>query len=178
MNIFMLDNDPKLAAIYHCDKHAIKMILETAQLLSTAHRVLDGKLYIDKTANNRSIKRWKLSSPMMERELYKATHINHPSAVWVRESKDNYIWTYELYKNLCKEYTYRYGKIHATDTKLTKLLSVLPTNIPDIGLTPIKQAMPDEYKNSDGVQAYRDYYNGEKTSMLVWKNRPTPSWIN
>ena len=84
MNIFYLDTNPIKAAELHCDKHVVKMIIEYAQLMSTAHRVLDGELYEDRTANNRRIKRWRLNNNDMENVVYKASHINHPSAIWTR----------------------------------------------------------------------------------------------
>ena len=96
MNIFYLNKSFRQTAKDHCDKHVVKMILETAQLLSTAHRVLDGDEYADRV------------------NLYKATHKNHPSAVWVRSNKEAYDWTYMLLVQLCKEYTKRYNKEHKT----------------------------------------------------------------
>ena len=113
MNIFYLHEDPIQNAKWHIDKHIVKMPIEYAQLMSTAHRMLDGEMYIDRTANNRRIKRWRLND---EREsvLYKASHINHPSAVWVRESVENYNQMYKLYMATLAEYTNRYGKIHGS----------------------------------------------------------------
>ena len=176
MNIFFLDKDPQLAAEYHHDKHVVKMILETAQLLSTAHRVLDGEQYIDQSTG-RKIKRWKMDNDLMENGLYKATHINHPSNVWARTSKDNYIWLYRLFANLCMEYTHRYGKVHATNLKLSHLLGNPPKNIKDIGMTSLPQAMPDEYKTEDSVKAYRNYYIGAKKQQSKYTNRDVPTWL-
>ena len=90
MNIFALSTDPIQSAEMMCDKHVVKMIIETAQLLSTAHRILDGEEYTDRTANGRRIKRWLHPNSNMESTLYKASHINHPSAVWARKSNNNY----------------------------------------------------------------------------------------
>ena len=177
MNIFYLDTDPHKAAKMHHDKHVVKMILETAQLLSTAHRVLDGEQYTELSKNNRRIKRWKLKSETQENILYKATHINHPSNVWARASKDNYIWLYEMFIALCKEYTHRYGKVHATQTKLEKYLKAVPTNIPNVGLTKMPQAMPDKYRQDDSVQAYRAYYINEKKNQSKYTNAEMPEWL-
>ena len=96
MNIFYLHEDPVQNAKWHIDKHIVKMPIEYAQLMSTAHRMLDGHMYIGRTANGRRIKRWKLQD---ERDdiLYKASHVNHPSAVWVRESIENYFQMYKIY---------------------------------------------------------------------------------
>ena len=109
MNIFYLHNDPEECAKLHNDKHVVKMILEYAQLMSTAHRVLDGKEYYGTTANGRKIKRWLLPD---EREsiMWKASHINHPSGIWVRNNRSNYNWLFSMWDALLKEYTHRYGK--------------------------------------------------------------------
>lgn len=176
MNIFFLDKDPQLAAEYHHDKHVVKMILETAQLLSTAHRVIDGEQYIDQSTG-RKIKRWKMSDQSIDDVMYKATHMNHPSNVWARESKDNYMWLYRLFINLCNEYTHRYGKVHATYNKLAFILSQPPKNIKDIGITNMPQAMPDEYKNVDSVIAYRAYYCGAKKDQSKYTKREVPNWL-
>ena len=182
MNIFYLDRNPTKAAKYHVDKHCVKMILESAQLLSTAHRVLDGlgpaKVFNPET--NRSVTRYWLPDER-ERLLYNATHINHPSAKWCRATKENYNWLGLLLANLCSEYTYRYGKVHkCQETGLVAyLMLVPPKNIPDGPFTDPTPAMPDQYKiPGDGVQSYRNYYNGEKQRMFSWKKRPVPEFIN
>ena len=173
MNIFALSSDPGKSARMMCDRHVVKMIVESAQMLSTAHRVLDGEEYVDRSGK-RSVKRWNLNAP--RDALYKATHINHPSSVWARFSNNNYIWLYCHFDALCEEYTFRYKKIHATEQKLLDILSMLPYNI-NIGyLTPIPQAMPDQYKQSLTVDAYRAYYLGEKSGFAKWTKREIPDW--
>ena len=175
MNIFYLDKNPKVAARMHNNKHVVKMILETAQLLSTAHRVLDGEQYID-TSSGRRIKRWKLTSDK-EDFLYKATHINHPSAVWVRESKENYEWTFNLFNALMLEYTYRYGKHHKCEFLRYHLID-LPKNISYDKFTEPPQAMPEYCKiPGDSVQAYRTYYILEKSSLAQYTRRNKPEWL-
>lgn len=177
MNIFHLDNCPIKAAKMHHDKHVVKMILETAQMLSSAHRFLDGELYIDRTANTgRKVKRWQLPDSR-EDILYKATHINHPSTVWTRNSAANYHWLYVHFVALCEEYTHRYGKIHATETKLREALFDAPKNIENIGLTEFAQAMPDQYKDADPVKGYHKYYIAEKKSQSKYTNREAPVWL-
>jgi len=175
MNIFYLSHSPKLAAEYHCDKHCVKMILEAAQLLSTAHRVLDGEQYTELTESNRRIKRWKHPNVDFENNLYKATHINHPSAVWVRESETHYVWLYRHFLCLMAEYTKRYGKIHAC-TKMVSLLEIVPTNIPKTQFKFPPQAMPDDVKDSDTVTAYRNYYMVYKRDISKWKSGCVPEW--
>lgn len=158
MNIFYLDEDPRAAAKAHCDKHCVKMILETAQLLSTAHRELDGDEYAD------------------THSLYKATHKNHPSAIWVRASAANYDWTYRLLVELCGQYSYRYGNTHKTE-QLVEPLRTFPVNIPtDVPFTEPPQCMPDGYKRDRTVDAYRAYYHGDKASFAVWRHSMPPAW--
>ena len=178
MNIFYLHNDPNICAEMHVDKHCVKMILETAQLLSTAHRVLDGTETVGLSQSGRKAKRWILSDTR-DQILYSATHINHPSAIWARASMDNYGWLHSLLNALCNEYTYRYGKIHKCEqTGLVGILAKIPTNIPDTGFTEPTPAMPDQYKvPGDSITSYHNYYNGEKTRMFSWKNRQQPDWI-
>lgn len=178
MNIFALSICPEESAQMMCDKHVVKMIVETAQLLSTAHRILDGEQYTDKTVNGRSIKRWRHPNHNLESSLYKASHVNHPSAVWARECNNNYIWLQCHFEALCSEYTYRYHKKHLTEEKLVDILSHVPNNIQRTKFTPIPQAMPDKYKSSHFVDAYRSYYVGEKTSFAKWTNRSVPQWWN
>ena len=178
MNIFYLDRDAKRAAQMHIDKHVVKMILEYAQLLSTAHRILDGTLVEGLSKSGRKAKRYQLPD-QRDSLLYTATHSNHPSAVWCRQTSMNYDWLYSLFVETCNEYTYRYGKIHVTDDKLRHALSHRPKNI---GKSEIWQdptpAMPDAYKVAgDGVQSYRNYYVGDKRDMSRWTNREMPTWF-
>jgi hypothetical protein len=177
VNIFYLDPNTTKCAEYHVDRHCVKMIVEYAQLLSTAHRVLDGVEYVD-TSSGRKIKRWKLDSSY-EPILYKATHINHPSAVWVRQSYKNYMWLRSLLYRLCKEYTYRYGKVHKVQScGLYEALSYAPINIKTSIFTEPTPAMPDIYKVvGDSVQSYINYYLGDKQRMFKWKNRDVPYFV-
>ena len=160
MNIFYLDTAPDKAAKMHCDKHCIKMILETAQLLSTAHRVLDGDEDADKVG------------------LYKASFQNHPCAVWVRECADNYWWAYYLLVNLCEEYEMRYKRTHSSE-KMLDPLRTLPLHMSiEKDFTSPPQCMPEQYKSNDPVRSYRDYYLGEKMYFAKWNYTEEPSWIN
>ena len=131
MNLFYLDTKPTTCAKLHCDKHVVKMIIEYAQLMSTAHRMLDGVEYMDKTKNGRNIRRWRLDGAYKEAMIYKASHINHPTAIWTRQSKGNYEYLYRLFCALCDEYTHRYGKVHKTDELLRDILVDTPDNLPD-----------------------------------------------
>lgn len=181
MNIFYLHYDAKICAQEHCDKHVVKMIIEYAQLLSTAHRLLDGTMYLDKTANGRTIKRWKLDD-YREPILYKASHINHPSAVWVRQDFSHYQWLWNLAYELCKEYRYRYGgetdKQHKTSLVIQRL-SFAPNNIYRTGIfQEPPQAMPDDVKvPGNSIAAYKNYYKKYKVQFATWKNREIPHWF-
>ena len=177
MNIFYLDNDPKTCAQMHVDKHCVKMILEYAQLLSTAHRVIDGTATVGLSNSGRKQTRYVLSDSR-DGILYSATHINHPSAIWVRQSEQNYRWLFTLFCELLDEYTYRYGKVHACD-RLVTTLGRPPKNIDmDKRFTEPTPAMPDHYKVSgNSIQSYKNYYLGDKTRMFSWKNRSRPTWI-
>lgn len=178
MNIFVLHEDAKIAAQMMCDKHVVKMIIESGQMLSTAHRVLDGKEYTELSKNNRRIKRWKMPTDFRENLLYKASFAGHPCTQWVMRSDKNYYWLAEHAKELCEEYTRRYGKLHKADDMLSYLRYRHPNNIKITeSITPFAQAMPDEYKTLNAVDAYRAYYLGEKTYFAKWKNGNTPKWF-
>lgn len=178
MNIFYLSSDPVECATFHVDKHVVKMILEYAQLLSTAHRVIDGKECVVTSKTGRKQKAWVLSDNRSN-ELYKATHINHPSAKWVRDSIYNYQWLYKLFCATCDEYTYRYGKKHLTDTKLRNILKQPPISID--ASKPFSapwRAMPDDVKiGNDVLSSYRNYYIKNKVSFAKWTNRNVPDWF-
>lgn len=158
MNIFVLDTDPKIAAQYHCDKHVVKMILETAQLLCTAHHV---------NGINANV----------EDYLYKQTHINHPCAIWARQSKENYDWLTELGLRLCKEYTKRYDKVHKSQYLIQLLTVHDPIDYPKKGLTEFAIAMPEEYRLNEVVSSYRNYYKYGKKDILTYKNSEIPEFL-
>ena len=145
MNIFYLSTDPEKAAKYMYNKHVVKMILESAQLLCTAHVISDGE--------NADVP-------------YKVTHKNHPSAIWARESTSNYKWLYDHMIALGEEYTRRYGKKHLTILKCSGVLSKAPTNVTKTEPTPMPQCMPDQYKvPGNSVEAYWNYYEAEKVNV-------------
>lgn len=146
MNIFATDPDPTVCARQHCDVHLIKMVTETAQLLSTAHIVCDGV-----------------------QVAYKKTHHNHPCAVWVRASAHNYRWAYTLLCRLLDEYTYRFNKKHATE-RFRKALAKTPT-MPVLGLTQFAIAMPEELRSPDIHASYRKYL---RVKLRSWQARAKP----
>lgn len=166
MNVFFTNDDPIVAANEHCYKHQTKMIVEYAQLLSTAHHVLDGAIAID--------------------GIYKSTHVNHPSAVWVRQSYDHYVWVWECAKQLCTNYTARTGKIHKTESVLDSLVFT-PANMPECGFVNPPVAAPDEFKAvavfGDTCKAYQQYLVA-KFNEWQCRGKPiavefdiTPDWV-
>jgi len=178
MNIFYLHSDPKVCAEWAVDSHCVKMILESAQLLSTAHRVLDGVQYID-ASSGRKIKRWRLND-IREQALYSATHVNHPSAVWCRESNNNYTWLWCYLDEHCREYTRRYGKTHKVESSALKsILAATPNNIPIGSFFQPPSAMDAKYIISEDARInYRNYYKVGKAHLHKWKAPALPpSWI-
>ena len=161
MNIFFLHMNPRVAAEYHCDKHVVKMIIETAQLLYSAH--------------------WMLNSPLPV-NAYKLAHKNHPCSIWTRKSITNYMWLCSLGIWLCKEYNYRYGdqKIHKSERHIVWLLHNPPKSIPYIAFTDPAQAMPVEYKCSNFIRAYRKFYIESKLKqrgIVKYSKREPPEFI-
>jgi hypothetical protein len=139
----------------HCDAHVRKMILEYAQMLCSAHHVCG---------------RFK------NKNLYKIAFKNNPCTVWARTTSGNYLWLYTLFINLCKEYTFRFGKVHSSQKQLEKCLSFIPVYIPNDNMTKLHQAMPQYCKHSRDTAAYHMYYNMEKTYFAKWTIRQIPWW--
>jgi hypothetical protein len=146
MNIFYLDKDPKLAAIYQYNKHVVKMILESAQMLCTAHHCYG-------------------SAEQKANVPYKQAHLNHPSTIWARQSKSTYMWLYDHMMALGTEYYVRYGKTHLTITKCKEFLATPPKYIQGDEWSQPPQAMPDEYKHKDSIIAYWQYYINDKSHI-------------
>ena len=148
MNIFYLDKCPDKAARLQYNKHVVKMILESAQMLCTAHHC-----YGDK---------WQV-----ENVPYKQAHLNHPSTIWARKSRSTYMWLYNHMLALGGEYTKRYGKTHLTITKCKEFLAIPPVNIQGEEFTQPPQAMPDEYKSNCAIHAYWRYYVHDKKRIAA-----------
>ena len=161
MNIFILDSHPTFAAQMQCDKHVVKMILESAQMLCTAHNVLDG---------------------YQKEGFYRTTHINHPCNVWIRNSYNNYCWLWLHLRALCKEYTYRYGKVHKCEASgLVDALKEPPKGLVGWRGTPFAVAMgnnPECIVEGDPVASYRNYYKTKKDKFkMIWTKRDVPDWF-
>lgn len=153
MNIFILDEDIEKCATYHVDRHIVKMPLESAQMLCTTINLCGG------------------TSP------YKSAHINHPCTIWARQSKQNYVWLCKLGKQLCKEYTYRYNKVHACEQVIDFCIKNIPEQLENKGLTTFAEAMDISYKLENPVLSYRNYYRQGKKHLFSWKKREIPPFI-
>jgi hypothetical protein len=157
MNLFILSRSQKRIAKYMIDKHVHKILLEAAQMLCSAVRVL---------------------SPDSDfTGIYKLAHKNHPVSIWCRNSRANFEWTLELVEALHQEWQFRHGhtKIHKSYLVCKKL--VIPSTFPEEGLTPFAICMPDQYKTDDAIESYRNYYRADKAKMASWKNRDKPYWF-
>lgn len=155
MNIFVLDENPKIAAQMHNDKHTIKMCVEYAQLLCGVHWMVGSQYVIP----------------------YKLSHKNHPCAIWARESIENYVWLCDLGLSLCEEYTHRYGKRHKSQDVIEWAITHIP-NLKEVGyISEFPLAMPDECKIGNAVHSYIQYYITHKKRFSTWKNREIPSWF-
>tara|TARA_A100001388_G_scaffold105105_1_gene76861 strand:- start:9880 stop:10500 length:621 start_codon:yes stop_codon:yes gene_type:complete len=182
MNVFILHEDPITAARMHCDKHVPKMIVESAQMISTAHRMLDGHtIKKPSKSGKRIINYWEHPDPNDEELLYKAVHHNHPCTLWTRQTTGNYDWHYELFAELCKEFTKRFGKTHLSESLLLERLKKHPVKLPKGARTKFPLAMSNlpECMVEDPVQSYRNYYIAKQSYMPCdWnKGTPMPSWF-
>lgn len=179
MNIFVLDESPRISAQMMCDKHVPKMIVESAQMLSTVHRLLDGTPIKRPSKSGKTVQTYYTFGDDRDNLYYLAVHKYHPCTTWTGQSKANYEWHYDHFISLGDEFTYRFKKDHATILKLGELLKNPPKNIPDIGLTEFAQAMnhyPDCKVEGNAVQAYRNYYHAAKPFAKWDKGRPSPNW--
>lgn len=159
MNVFVLDESPQKASIYHIDKHVVKQILESAQMLSTAVRL-----------NNAG-----------DHPVYKIAYAKHPCTIKCTTNRANYRWVLDLMICLSKEFEHRFEKTHKS-SKLIEYLSEMTCTIPE-GVIEYAQAMPDEHKNNCAVTAYRNYYrsckmfNKNGAPMGFWTKREKPEWL-
>lgn len=163
MNIFYTNPNPAICAMEHCDRHMVKMILEYAQMLSTAHHVYGS---------------W--TEPM-----YKPTHKNHPSSMWVRESNKHYMWLYCLYSDLLNNFEMKTGRKHAS-SKLQKILKNVPTGIPYNGFVPPPACVPEHFKTNNILESYQncmidkftEWQSREKPLKVEWWHGIIPEWYD
>jgi hypothetical protein len=186
MNIFILSILPDEAAEQHCDKHVIKMILETTQLLYHCLAFFNeenwGVTLEFQLKTNKTLIEMQENGQKVNLKPYTSGkgHMNHPCSKWVRESVQNYKWLCQLGMSLCKEKMIRWpkNKQHASLGHLEVLEQNIPKLLPNIGLTKFALAMPEEYKRDDSIDSYRTYYVNDKQHILKWTNRQTPNWVH
>jgi len=196
MNIFYLDHDPTLAAQWMVDKHIVKMPLESCQMLSTAHRLIDGiPQKVEFTDEKGQLKRktvhllpgediiiapyedGRIAPQIINRKCYNPTHRNHPSTVWTMSSRENYLKHVDILRAMLLEYTARYGRQHKSASTVLEFLATPPKNLKSGPLTDPTPAMSDYYKvEGDSVQSYRNYYAGSKWRFAKWKHGIVPTW--
>lgn len=197
MNIFVLDSEPMLAASMMCDEHIRKMPVESLQMLSTAHRMLDGVKTAFKRPNGKvqyimlmpgeecTVQRFKDDGTpidigsqkyvIIDPVIYRATHENSPPVVWTRETSANYDWHYELFCAMLDEYTNRTGQFHACEWGRSWMRE-RPKNITIGAMTDQPLVMPEQYFRDTVVESYREFYRNDKP-FASWKHSAKPEWM-
>ena len=188
MNIFVLSKDPQEAARFHCNKHVVKMILESSQMLCTSHwmHLLEskGKKLTD-FKRVRDAQQWLFeNTPKEAQPPWKMSHVRHPCTIWTNKNISNYMWHLNLCESLLTEYTLRYKKNHKSEVVAKWLRKNIPVNIESAELTNFVVCMKDEYKiyqedsRLDPVASYRNYYLKDKVRFAKWEpHANTPSWF-
>jgi hypothetical protein len=191
MNIFVLHWKTRKAARWHCDKHVVKMILETTQMLYTAHwvkaypslRQYKSPIALSKYQKTLDVPEHMFTAPRCIKTYqigYRPCHVGHPCTKWVRLTSGNYMWLISLGLELCKEFTHRFDNIHSCQKHLEWLKAHLPPNIKPYPRTPYAIAMGDEYKiNNHAIKSYRNFYNTSKKErgLLKYTKRHPPHWL-
>ena len=181
MNIFVLHENPRIAAEMHCDKHCNKMIVEHAQMLTAAYYSTLGisrkKEIPDKQDGvNQMFKGWPRKNADGTEWHYAISHVNHPCTVWTRTTKENFNWLLECTDHLCSEFKRRWKHEHSIK-KIVDWMRENPPKLPSSELTPFAQAMPDCFRSTSTTEAYRKYYGMKTTYMkLEWRFTPSPEW--
>jgi hypothetical protein len=181
MNIFVLHEDPRIAAEMHCDKHAVKMIIEHTQMMATAYYstlgILRKKEILERQDDVKTLfQGWPRKHEDGSDWPYSVTHINHPCTIWTRESIENFNWMWECNNHLCDVYQYRWGRQHSIKA-IMQWMKDNPPNLLSKGQTPFAMAFPDCYKEFGPIEGYRKYYAMKTTYMkLQWRYSETPEW--
>jgi len=180
LNIFVLNENPILAARDHCDKHVVKQVLESAQMLSAAHWLGWEQFLQPRLRKDQKLKDWLRDNVRTEMQPpYKMTHINHPCTRWAARSWGNYMWLSQHGMELCREYTERYGREHKAHDVHRWLTRVVPPafETTEQSVTPFAVAMPEDCKVAGNVvESYRNYYIKNKSYMAKWAHGDKPKW--
>lgn len=183
MNIFVLDENPRIAAQMHCDKHIPKMIIEHAQMMAAAYYSTIGIFRKKEFPQNQKeidalFKGWPRKKEDGSEWHYSVSHVNHPCTIWTRGSLQNFNWLLECTEELCTEYSRRWENREHSIIKIVNWMKNNPPDLIDAWLTPFAQAMPICYKSQDPISSYRRYYAFKTSYMKVqWKKlNNTPDW--
>ena len=181
MNIFILDENPTKCAEYHCNKHLVKMITEHNQILGSiayTSRGITRKKDITSEFIEKNFQGFPRKNEDGSPRPYGIGYKNHPCTTWAATSMGNYGWLCTLTLEMCKEYTKRYGKVHAGEAicRWYFTQAEAPDLLPTHKMTPFVQAMPDDCKNPDAVKAYRKYYKEYKSGFAKWPEDRVPHW--
>ena len=188
MNIFILHWKQRKAARWHVDKHVIKMLLETCQLLYTAHWVLfypflrecKSAIALSKTQKCLEVPEYMWSAPVTKSgEIgYRPCHIWHPCQKWTRVCSGNYLWLAKLGLELAKEFQVRFKKEHSCEKHIKWLYDNIPLDIKMFPRRVFPIAMYNEYKISkDPIVCYRNYYRKGKINLIQYTGREKPHWL-
>jgi len=170
VNIFVLDYEPELAAMWLCDKHVVKMPVESAQMMASAlrrHGATDDDMPLTKSGTP-----------------YRGGYKHHPCTVWAGECQANFWWLFRHAREICRQYSLRYNKVHACEYAILSMgdrLCTLPGRTKNLSLlsrTDFVQAMPDELKRDCPVEAYRNYYRIAKRSIAKYRLGNAPEWLS
>ena len=170
MNLFFLDPDPKKCAIYHCDKHVVKQIVEDFQMLGSA--------VIRHGAKTNEMPLTQKGTPL------KGGYHNHPCTRWVGENRSNFEWTCFHALALAEEYTMRYNKKHSCQSGIEHLCRMIGM-LPKGDQTEFAVAIAANqncrhhpaFESSSVVDKYRLYYICDKVQFAKWTKRPVPEWF-
>lgn len=169
MNRFVTNLDPVIAAQDQCDKHLRKMVIEEAQMLSTAIRENHPHMVVP--------------------DLYKSVHQSHPCTLWAGASASNWLWAYKHWQGLADEYEHRFAKEHKTIRIMRPVLNEIRnrtdfmTSWSNVLYTPHPQCFgkwPHKTHEDWPVAAYRAYIRDYKTTVMkemVWTGRQPPTWF-
>jgi len=182
MNIFVLHENPIIAAQMHCDRHCCKMIIEHNQMLAASYYHTIGisrkKEFLENQDKiNDLFKGWPRKHPDGSEFHYSVSHVNHPCTIWARTSIENFNWLLDCTESLCDEFLFRYKHEHS-GRAIVNWMRQNPPNISSSKLTPFAQAMPDCYKSEDSIEAYRKYYGYKPSYMdMKWAHSEKPEWF-